>query len=198
VVLLFGCLSWAVGSIVSRTLPLPQSASLATGLQMSFGGLFLGVLALLRGELAGFRLASVGSDAVWSLLYLTVFGSVIGYGCYCWLLRVVPVSLVSTHSYVNPMVALALGWALLGEPLTTRTLVAGVLTLAGVVLISWASAGERIPAPGPAISGVPNRSLIQEPLPNDIVFDTLLEPGESFVEGLFDTLEGQTVGVVAR
>ena len=196
VVVLFGCFSWAVGSVFARRMPPPRSVRLGTGLQMVFGGLCLGVLSLLSGEGDRFDPAAVGGSTIGALLYLSLFGSVIGYGCYCWLLRVAPIGLVSTHSYVNPIVAVLLGWAFAGEVVGPRTLVAGALTLVAVVLISYTSSGSGFPGPGAAASAFSAEVLAEDPFAESPALADLLEPGEAgdavepSADALFDSLDG--------
>jgi drug/metabolite transporter (DMT)-like permease len=96
------------------------------------------------GELAGFRVAAVTRGALAALLYLAVFGSVVSFTAYLFLLRTVPPSIVSTYAFVNPVVAMALGWAFAGERLTPRTLLAAAVVIVAVALITTV----RGPAPG--------------------------------------------------
>ena len=137
-VLLLASLSWGAGSIYSRHAPLPRSPVLATGMQMLAGSAALAVLALLHGETAqlGSTHPSLLSIASW--LYLIVFGSIVAFTAYAWLLRVSTPALVSTYAYVNPVVAVLLGFALAGEPLTPRMIVAAAVIVSGVVLITLA------------------------------------------------------------
>lgn len=135
-------LSWAAGSLYSRTAPLPERPFVGVGMEMMAGGGLLVVAGLLRGELAGFDPGAITSDSILGFLYLVGFGSFAGYASYVWLLRNAPTSLVSTYAYVNPVVAVFLGWAVLDEAITGRTLVAGAIVLASVALII-ASRAER-------------------------------------------------------
>ncbi len=127
---------WSIGSIYSRTAPLPSSSLLATGMEMIAGGaalLFLGALFEQWGQL---DLAAISARSLWAFVYLTVFGSLIGFTTYTWLLRVAPTPLVSTYAYVNPLVALLLGHFVGGESLTARILVAAIIIVGSVVLIT--------------------------------------------------------------
>jgi drug/metabolite transporter (DMT)-like permease len=108
-------ISWSTGSFFSRRLPLPRNPFVATVYEMAAGGVLLTGAALARGEwgeLDGSTLAT-GSILAWA--YLVVMGSLVGFTAYAWLLRVAPISLVVTHQYVNPLVAIALGMLFLGE-----------------------------------------------------------------------------------
>jgi drug/metabolite transporter (DMT)-like permease len=135
-VVLAGSFSWALGSVVQRRVALPASLRMATALQMITGGCFLSAAALLTGELGRFDPSAVSLKSVLAFVYLVVFGALVAYSAYTWLLRVSTPARVSTYAYVNPVVALVLGWAMAGEPLTGRTLGAAFMILTAVMLIS--------------------------------------------------------------
>lgn len=143
--LLFASLSWAAGSIYSRHTVLPARPLQATAMQMLAGGVLLLIAALAAGEPARLDVAAISSRSVLATLYLIVFGSFVGYSAYVWLLRVSTPARVSTYAYVNPLVAVLLGWGLAGEPLTRRMLIAAAVIVAGVALITL-SGGKRAPA----------------------------------------------------
>jgi drug/metabolite transporter (DMT)-like permease len=135
VVLVLASLSWAAGSIYSRTAKLPEDSLLTTGMEMLCGGMCLVLAGLAAREDAGFHLGAV-SEASWiAFLWLVFFGGIVGFAAYLWVIRNAPTSLVSTYAYVNPIVAVALGWAILHEQITTGTLVAGGIIIASVALI---------------------------------------------------------------
>lgn len=125
---------WAVGSLYSRTARLPDSPFLAAAMQMLTGGALLLVLGGLfeRGQL---HWCSISFPSVAAVLYLVVFGSLLGFTAYIWLLHVVPTSRVATYGYVNPMVAVFLGWSLGGESVSVRELLATVIIISAVMLI---------------------------------------------------------------
>jgi drug/metabolite transporter (DMT)-like permease len=131
--LLVASLSWAIGSLYSKRRGVPVNAIVATGVEMLIGGAILFAIGLAGGDLARARW---DRDTLFALTYLIVFGAVIGFTAYVWLLDRVAPSRIATISYVTPLVALALGWALLGETLTPRVLVAAVVIVAGVVLVT--------------------------------------------------------------
>lgn len=138
---------WALGSLyAARRAVLPAPALFASGLQMVAGGLVLLGASVLSGELAGFAWTDVSRSSWVGLLYLLVVGSLVGYTTYAWLLSVAPLSRVATYAYVNPVVAVILGWLLLGEPLTPRTVVAAVVIVAAVALIVTARGRTSAPA----------------------------------------------------
>ena len=128
-------LSWAVGSIYCTRARLPQSAALAGGLEMLTGGVMLLIVSPATGEWRGFHWAQVAPGAWWAVAYLVLLASMVAFSCYLWLLRNVSAARVSTYAYINPLVAVGLGWALLGEPITWRILGAMVMLLSAVVLI---------------------------------------------------------------
>jgi drug/metabolite transporter (DMT)-like permease len=134
-------LCWTAGSLYARGAPLPKAPLLGSGMQQMVGGLVIFAVAIAAGELRGFELGQVSSASWLGLLWLIVAGSFVGFSCYLWLLRHVRTSLVSTYAYVNPVVAVTLGWLVLDEPVTGRLLVAAAIILGSVALI--VSAGER-------------------------------------------------------
>lgn len=132
-VLLGSALAWTVGSLYSRTAPLPRRPLVGASMEMLAGGALLAILGLSLGEAD--QLADISWTSAMALVYLIVFGSLIAFSAYIWLLRVAPTSLVSTYAYVNPVVAVFLGWAILSEPIGVRTVVAGGMILVAVALI---------------------------------------------------------------
>lgn len=134
-VLVLASLSWATGSIFSRRLRLPRSPLLGAAMQSLTGGGLLILLGLLSGQGAALHWESVSLRSVLSLGYLVVFGSLLGFSAYNWLLGAAPPARVATYAYVNPVVAMFLGWALAGEQLTLRTLAATAIIIAAVVLV---------------------------------------------------------------
>ncbi len=132
---LVGTVSWAVGSLHSRRRPSPANAFAAAAYQMLIGGAALVVAGLLRGEAGGIDLAAVPPSAWWALAYLVVIGSLVAYTAYFWLLANAPLQLVTTYAYVNPVVAVALGWLLLDEVVSLPVIAGGALAVAGVVVV---------------------------------------------------------------
>jgi drug/metabolite transporter (DMT)-like permease len=140
-----GAFAWSSGSIYSRHAPRPESAIMMTAIQMLAGGLFVGIIGVAIGEPSTFRLADVSARSAWAWLYLLVFGSLIGFTAFVYLLRVSTPARVATYAYVNPVVAVLLGWLFAGEAIDTRMLVAAGIIVAGVAIIT---AGEgRAPEP---------------------------------------------------
>jgi drug/metabolite transporter (DMT)-like permease len=133
--LLVAALCWAGGSLYARRAPLPARPLVGTAMEMLAGGAVLGVAATATGEWGGFDPGAVSVQSLLGLGFLIVFGSLVGFASYVWLLRVTSTSLVSTYAYVNPVVAVLLGWAILGETVTVRTGIAGAVIVAAVALI---------------------------------------------------------------
>jgi drug/metabolite transporter (DMT)-like permease len=134
-VVLVASFFWAIGSIYGKTAALPASPLLTTGIEMLAGGIVLTMLASFSGELDFFQIAAVSQRSALAWLYLTVIGTG-AFAAYAWLLRVAPIPLVATYSYVNPLVAILLGYFLGKEILTPRILFAASLIIGSVVLVS--------------------------------------------------------------
>ena len=134
--LIMATVSWAAGSLYVARTRTPLSPMLFAGMQMIAGGALLAAAGLARGELHDFAFAAVSLRSVLSLGYLIVFGSLIAFTSYSWLLRVTPPSLAATYAYVNPVVAVLLGWAFAGETLSLRTMVAAAVIVAAVIMIT--------------------------------------------------------------
>ncbi len=134
---------WAVGSLWSRQAVLPPSPLLAIGMEMLAGGALLLLLGLATGEATQVHPSAISARSLGALLYLVVFGALIGFTAYLWLLRVTTAARVSTHSFVNPVIAVALGWAVAGEPVTPRTVLASTVIIAAVALITLTRAPAK-------------------------------------------------------
>lgn len=128
------CLAWAFGSSYSKRRKADESVMASSGLQMLLGGLVILAVALMRGEWnSGFMTPSHAS--LWAVVYLVVMGSFVGFPCYVYALKHLPVATVSTYAYVNPVIAVILGWLLRGEPFTPRIVIAGGIVLAGMAMV---------------------------------------------------------------
>lgn len=135
-VLLVGCISWAGGSLYLKYNTNSQSSMMNAGVQMLAAGLFSLLFGAATGETQTFSFAAVSTESWLGLAYLITFGSLLGYLSYVWLLSVRPVVQVGTYAYVNPVVAVMLGWMFANEPFSGRQLVALGVILAGVLLIN--------------------------------------------------------------
>jgi drug/metabolite transporter (DMT)-like permease len=144
-------LGWATGSLYARRATLPRRPMVANGMQMLAGGALLAVAGTASGELGRFHPSQLSLHSALAVAYLIVFGSIIAFSAYMWLLRVAPLSTVGTYAYVNPVVAVFLGWLILDEAITARVVIAGVVIVAAVAMIITA---RKIP-PGDVVDGVP-------------------------------------------
>lgn len=154
-------LSWALGTLyAAKRAVLPGPALLASGIEMIAAGIaFIGVAAL-TGEWARFDVASVSGTSWAGIVYLVVIGSLVGYTTFAWLITVAPLSRVSTYAYVNPVVAVILGFLVLGEPLSVRTVVASAVIVAAVALIVTARTRTVAVPEEPAKGTVPAKSTL--------------------------------------
>jgi drug/metabolite transporter (DMT)-like permease len=134
--LIFASISWSVASAFARKLPLPNSKVMSSGAQMLAGGIFLTIAAGAFGEFRNFHPWVVSRGAWLALLYLIVAGSIIGFTAYVWLIHHESPTKVGTYAYVNPIVAVLVGYFLGGEELTTRTILGTFLVLISVIVIT--------------------------------------------------------------
>jgi drug/metabolite transporter (DMT)-like permease len=148
---------WSSGSLFSaHRAQLPEQPLVATGGQMLSGAIVLTLFALITGEPSRFDLASVSTASLGALVYLTLIGSLVAFTTYVALLRIAPLPLIATYAYVNPVVAVVLGWFILAEPLTPRTLVAGAVIVFAIALII--TSRSRMRQPGAAPEAIPARA----------------------------------------
>jgi drug/metabolite transporter (DMT)-like permease len=142
--LIVASLSWSISSALARKLPLPPSKAMSSGSQMLVGGAFLFVTAAALGEFRNFHPSSVSAQAWLSLLYLIVPGSIIAFTAYLWLIHHESPTKVSTYAYVNPVVAVLLGYFLGGETLGPRVILGTVFVLISVILITTTRANKPL------------------------------------------------------
>ncbi|CAN5762320.1 drug/metabolite exporter YedA [soil metagenome] len=159
--------SWALGSYYSRRLTLPADPFVSTAAQLVLGGLGLAVAGLLTGELGLLRPERFSSESVISLLYLVFFGSILAYTAYTWLLQVTSVSKVATYAYVNPVVALLLGWAILAEEIGPSMIVGGAMIVVAVGLVIRTESRPRdyaaaLAAPPAPLATPPAQATVRE------------------------------------
>jgi drug/metabolite transporter (DMT)-like permease len=146
IALIFASVSWSVASVLTRKLPLPNSKVMSSGVQMLAGGAMLALAAGLLGEFRGFRPSGVSREAWLALLYLIVAGSIVGFTAYLWLIHHESPTKVGTYAYVNPVVAVLVGYFLGGEALGLRTVLGTLFVLISVVVITTARAKQPAPA----------------------------------------------------
>jgi drug/metabolite transporter (DMT)-like permease len=157
-VVLFGSLSWAFGSILSRSLRMPPSVLLLTAMQMIVAGALFTTVGVAAGEPGQIVWSEITLLSVGSLAYLIVFGSWIGFGAYLYLLRVTTAARASTYAYVNPAVAVLLGWTLAGERVDARMLGAMLLIVCGVAMITLAPRRKALATAEGEVDVPPSRS----------------------------------------
>lgn len=138
ILLVIAPILWSLGSIYAKGADLPKSTLMSTAMQMLAGGVSLLIVSVTTGELSGFSVAEVSMRSWWGLLYLITFGSLVGFVSYGWLLHNAPISMVSTYAYVNPVVAVFLGWLLAGEVLNARIAIASAIIIGSVIFINYA------------------------------------------------------------
>lgn len=164
--------SWAVGSYYSRRVALPRNPFVSTAAQLVLGGLALGVAGLLAGETGLLHVERFSTAAVLSLAYLVLFGSILAYTAYTWLLQHAPVSQVATYAYVNPVVAIFLGWLVLDEQVNSSMVIGGAMIVLAVGLVVRTEAHGRdavgaLEAP-PAQAALPDEATDGDsPTPGD-------------------------------
>ena len=149
IALLIGSLSWSIASALSRKLPLPESKPVSSGAQMLSGGLLLTLTAGALGEFRGFHPQEVSRGAWLALAYLVIAGSVVAFTAYVWLIHHESPTRVGTYAYVNPVVAVGLGYFFGGETVGPRTLMGTLLVLVSVIVITTTPAKKPATAPPP-------------------------------------------------
>jgi drug/metabolite transporter (DMT)-like permease len=155
-VLVFASLAWACGSLYSKHGGMPSSAMLGVAMQSFAGGAILLIAGLFAGEFRGLDLGAISLRSWLALAYLMVFGSGIGFSAYIYILQKSTAARVATYAFVNPVVALFLGWLIAGETITLRTVIAAAVILTAVILVitaphrAPAAVSNPVPAPGEA------------------------------------------------
>jgi len=142
IALLVASFTWSIATILTRRVPLPASKAMSAAAQMLTGGALLFVLAAMTAEFKGFRMQAVSEKAWFALVYLIIAGSIVGFTAYVWLLHYESPTKVGTYAYVNPVVAVALGYFVGGESVGSRTLLGTLLVLVSVVTITTSKKAE--------------------------------------------------------
>ncbi len=147
VALVIAAMSWSIASTLTRKLALPASKVMSSGAQMLAGGILLAAAAAILGEYRGFHIQAVSRGAWFALAYLIVAGSIVGFTAYVWLIHHESPTKVGTYAYVNPVVAVIVGYFLGGETVGSRTLLGTLLVLVSVVVITTTPARKRAGSP---------------------------------------------------
>ena len=142
-VVLIGTASWSIGMVYSRSAALHPDSRMAAAMSLLAGAVLLFLGGTVTGEFATLHFTAISMKSLLSLAYLAVAGSLVAYSAYFWLLDRFPPTLVATHTYVNPLVALALGWAIAGEVLAPRIVFGGLVVIAAIVWMSRVESGEH-------------------------------------------------------
>jgi drug/metabolite transporter (DMT)-like permease len=145
-VVLLAAFAWAAGSVYSNRNPIKATTSMASGMQMLAGGGLLLLLALVAGDFGRLDLEQASWTSIGAFIYLGLFGSLVGFTAYSWLLNNVTPARAATYAYVNPVVAVLLGWLVAGEPLTLRMMLAAAVIVGSVVLITTFGREHTTPA----------------------------------------------------
>jgi drug/metabolite transporter (DMT)-like permease len=138
IILLVGNICWAIGSLYSRYKPVEGSTPLKAAIQLIAAGITSYIFALVNNEQEHFILQQVSLTSITAVIYLVLFGSLVGYIAYIWLLSVRPPSIVGTYAYVNPVVAVFLGWLIIGEQISKQQIIALCVILVGVIMVNFA------------------------------------------------------------
>ena len=141
-IVLIGAFSWSIGMVYSRSAALHRDDSMAAAMSLVAGAVMLFIAGTVTGEAATFDLALVSMKSLAALGYLAIAGSLVAYSAYFWLLSRFPPTLIATHTFVNPVVALVLGWSVAGEVLTARFVFGGVVVIAAITLVGRATSRE--------------------------------------------------------
>jgi drug/metabolite transporter (DMT)-like permease len=142
-ILIMAPILWSLGSLHSRKSDLPDSVFMSTSMEMLAGGLLLLILGLITGEAGQLDIGQISTQSLLATLYLTIFGSIVAFTAYIWLLKSVQATRVSTYTYVNPVIAVSLGWLILSEPITPLMLAAAAIIIVAVVLIIARTGAEE-------------------------------------------------------
>jgi len=135
-IITFGTIGWSIGSLYASKASLPSNHITTTGMQMLTGGALLIIAGIANGETAQFHPLLVSKHSIMALIYLIIFGSMIAFSAYGWLMRVVAPSLVSTYAYVNPVIAVFLGWFFFNEPIDKFTIIGSLIIIVALILIT--------------------------------------------------------------
>jgi drug/metabolite transporter (DMT)-like permease len=141
-VVLIGTAAWSIGMVYSRSAALHPDPRMAAAMSLLAGAVMLLLGGMVTGEVASLALLVVSLKSLLALAYLAIAGSLVAYSAYFWLLSRFPPTLIATHTYVNPIVALVLGWAIAGEILTARFVIGGVVVIAAIALVGGAASRE--------------------------------------------------------
>lgn len=154
VILMLAPILWSLGSLYSRQANLPNSLFLTIAMEMLAGGVLLILAGFITGEKTQLNLSKISTLSLVSMLYLTIVGSIVALTAYVWLLKNVQAAKVATYTYVNPIIALVLGWLVLSEPITLQILISVVVIIFAVILITSRKTEKKMsPVESPSLDG---------------------------------------------
>lgn len=163
ILIIVASFSWALGSILSTRLSMPKDLLVSSAYQMMGGGIVLVIGGAVRGEAAGFDSSAWSGASIAAFGYLITIGSLVGFTAYAWLLQNAPITKVSTYAYVNPVVAILLGWAIVDEEITATTLIGAAVIVASVaVIVRKESKPQPEPGAGPVLASAERVTVPQE------------------------------------
>ena len=163
VLIIVASFSWALGSILSTRLSMPKDLLVSSAYQMIAGGIVLVIGGAVRGEASGFDPSAWSGASIVAFVYLITIGSLVGFTAYAWLLQNAPITKVSTYAYVNPVVAIFLGWAIVNEEITATTLIGAAVIVASVaVIVRKESKPQPDPGAGPVLAPAERVTVPQE------------------------------------
>ncbi|TSD64607.1 EamA family transporter [Inquilinus sp. KBS0705] len=136
IVILFSAVLWVLGSLITKDSKGNSSATMNAGIQLLASGLASGIVALCKSEQVGFSFKNVTPEAWGGVIFLIIMGSLVAYLSFIWLITIKPPAIVSTHTYVNPVVAVFLGWLMINESVNTAQLISLIIILAGILLVN--------------------------------------------------------------
>lgn len=163
--LIAACIAWSFGSLLTKRVRLPANTFVSTAMQMLCGGAALVLASGLLGEWSRVDFAAISARSVWSLAYLIFFGAILAFSAYVWLLQATTPAMVATYAYVNPVIAILIGWIFGDQELSPSVFVAsGLIVFAVVLITTWGKAGRSVKAPAapsktPLVSAAPARGL---------------------------------------
>ena len=147
-------IAWSIGTLYATRAPLPKRGSVSAGMQLLCGGVALGIVGLASGEAGRVHFSEMSASSIIGLAYLIVFGAIVAFSAYAYMVRNTSPAIVSTYAYVNPVIAVFLGWAIRDEPLRSTTVIAGAIIVVAVAMIVGSKSRERI-AEGELAAGAP-------------------------------------------
>jgi drug/metabolite transporter (DMT)-like permease len=147
IIITIGTIGWSIGSLFASQAKLPSNHISTIGMQMLTGGFFLIIAGTFKGEWNAFKIQDISTVSIIGFVYLIVFGSMIAFSAYSWLMRVATPSLVSTYAYVNPVIAVFLGWLFFKEPVDKFTIIGSVIIIGALVLITTSKPTIREESP---------------------------------------------------